>query len=132
MKNDEVVGSFQDMVSEVLIRHRSILDCMSKFQESTARVNRSITKTVTDCGCISINANKKQYPAMDSLKDCGKFMDSHIKGKLCEHCREVIAEEMGKHLFYLAALCNILDYNLEDLYGSEYDRLNTLGHFLLS
>ena len=106
----EVVNDFQDMVSEVLIRHRSILDCLSKYQESTARVNRSIIKTVTDCGCISINANKKQYPPMDSLKECGKYMDSHIKGKMCEQCREVIAEEMGKHLFYLAALCNILDF----------------------
>ncbi|MDW7739566.1 MAG: DUF1573 domain-containing protein [Bacillota bacterium] len=120
------------MVSEVLIRHRSILDCLSKYQESAARVNRSIIKTVTDCGCISINANKKQYPPMDSLKECGKYMDSHIKGKMCEHCREVIAEEIGKHLFYLTALCNTLDFKLEDLFNLEADRMNTLGHFLLS
>ncbi len=132
MTDNEVVGEFQEMVSEVLIRHRSILDCLSKYQESTARVNRSVIKTVTDCGCITINANKKQYPAMDSLKECGKLMDSHIKGKMCEHCREVIAEELGKHLFYLAALCNILDYKLEDLFDLEYNRISTLGHFLLS
>lgn len=132
VKECEVVNDFQDMVSEVLIRHRSILDCLSKYQESTARVNRSIIKTVTDCGCISINANKKQYPPVDSLKECGKYMDSHIKGKMCEQCREVIAEEMGKHLFYLAALCNILDFKLEDLFEMEYDRIRTLGHFLLS
>jgi NTP pyrophosphatase (non-canonical NTP hydrolase) len=132
MKDNEVVGDFQEMVSEVLIRHRSILDCLSKYQESTARVNRSVIKTVTDCGCISINANKKQYPPMDSLKECGKYMDSHIKGKMCEHCREVIAEELGKHLFYLTALCNILDYKLEDLFDLEYNRITTLGHFLLS
>jgi hypothetical protein len=132
MKSGEVVGEFQDMVSEVLIRHRSILDCLSKFHESTARVNRSIIKTVTDCGCISINAIKKQFPEKESLKDCGKYMDSHIKGKLCEHCREVISEEMGNHLFYLTALCNLLDYDLEDLFGLEYNRINTLGHFLLS
>ncbi len=132
MKDNEVVGSFQDMVSEVLIRHRSILDCLTKFQETTARVNRSIIKTVTDCGCISITAIKKQYPPLDSLKGCGKLMDSHIKGKMCENCREVIAEEIGKHLFYLAALCNILDFKLEDLFGSEQERISTLGHFLLS
>ncbi len=132
MKDNEVVGDFQDMVSEVLIRHRSILDCLSKYQESTARVNRSIIKTVTDCGCISISANKKQYPNTDSLKECGKLMDSHIKGELCDHCREVIAEELGKHLFYLTALCNILDFELEDLFDKEHARISTLGHFLLS
>ena len=132
MKDNEVVGNFQDLVSEVLIRHRSILDCLSKYQESAARVNRSIIKTVTDCGCISINANKREYPKTESLKDCGKHMDSHIKGELCEHCREVIAEEIGKHLFYLTALCSTLDFELEDLFGLEQNRISTLGHFLLS
>ena len=132
MKENEVVGNFQDMVSDVLIRHRSVLDCLTKYQESTARVNRSIIKAVTDCGCISIQANKKQYPAKDSLKECGKYMDSHLKGKLCEHCREVIAEELGKHLFYLTALCNTLEFDLENLFGLEYERISTLGHFLLS
>ncbi len=132
MKDNEVVGTFQDLVSEALIRHRSILDCLSKYQESTARVNRSIIKTVTDCGCISIIANKREYPEKESLKDCGKYMDSHIKGELCEHCREVIAEEIGKHLFYLTALCSTLDFDLEDLFGLEQNRISTLGHFLLS
>lgn len=132
MKENEVVCNFQDIVSEVLVRHRSILDCLTKYQESTARVNRSVIKSVTDCGCVSISANKRQYPACDSLKDCGKYMDSHLKGKMCEHCREVVAEELGKHLFYLTALCNTLDFNLEELFNNEYERINTLGHFLLS
>ena len=131
MKDNEVVGNFQEMVSDVLIRHSSILDCLSKYQESTARVNRSVIKTVTDCGCITIKANKKHYPQKE-LKECSKHMDSHIKGEMCEHCREVIAEELGKHLFYLTALCNTLDFDLEELFGKEYDRISTLRHFLLS
>ena len=132
VKDKEPVDSFQDMVSDVLIRHRSILDCLSKFSETTARVNRSVIKTVTDCGCISICANKKEYPDVESLKDCGKYMDSHIKGELCDNCREVITEELGKHLFYLTALCNTLDFKLEDLIKLEQERIRTLGHFLLS
>ncbi|MFY9257839.1 MAG: DUF1573 domain-containing protein [Dethiobacteria bacterium] len=132
MKSGEIVGDFQEAVEEVLIRHRSILDCLSKFHESTSRVNRAITKTVTDCGCISINAIKQKFPQKESLKDCSKYMDSHIKGELCDHCRETIAEEFGNHLFYLTALCSLLDYSLEDIINLEYDRINTLGHFLLS
>ncbi len=132
MKSGEAVGEFQDLVSQVLIRHRSILDCLSKYQESAARVNRSIIKTVTSCGCISINAGKQQYPPRDSLKDCCKFMDSHIKGKLCEPCREVIAEEIGNHLFYLTALCDLLDFDLQEIISQEESKINTLGHFLLS
>ncbi|HPU01325.1 MAG: DUF1573 domain-containing protein [Firmicutes bacterium] len=132
MKSKEVVGEFQDTVEEVLIRHRSILDCLSKFYESTARVGRAIVKTATDCGCVSINANKQQYPEKESLKECSKYMDSHIKGELCEHCREIIAEEFGNHLFYLTALCNLLNYDMKELFELEYDRIITLGHFLLS
>ncbi len=132
MKENEAIGDFQDLVSEVLIRHRSVLDCLTKFQESNARVNRSVIKAVTDCGCVSICANKREYPAKDSLKDCGKHMDSHLRGKLCENCREVVAEELGKHLFYMTALCNTLDFKLDDLLGHEHERISTLGHFLLS
>ncbi|MEW5783676.1 MAG: DUF1573 domain-containing protein [Bacillota bacterium] len=132
MKSGEVVSEFQEMVSEVLIRHRSILDCLTKYQESTAKVNRSIVKTATDCGCISINAAKQRFPEDSSLKECSKHVDSHIKGNLCEQCREIISEEIGNHLFYLTALCNLLDYNLEDLINREYDRITTLGHFMLS
>ncbi|NLA12332.1 MAG: DUF1573 domain-containing protein [Firmicutes bacterium] len=132
MKDGEIVGEFQEAVEGVLIRHRSILDCLSKFHESTSRANRAIIKTVTNCGCISINAIKQQFPEKDSLKDCSKYMDSQIKGELCDHCREVIAEEFGNHFFYLAALCSLLDYKLEDIINLEQERINTLGHFLLS
>ena len=45
---------FQANVEKYLIRHRSVLDIMSKYQESTARVNRALAKAVTECGCISI------------------------------------------------------------------------------
>jgi hypothetical protein len=55
----EVVDQFQGKVSELLIRHRSILDSLTKFQESTARVNRSIAKTVTNCGCVTVTATKQ-------------------------------------------------------------------------
>ena len=109
MKSDEVVGEFQNMVSEVLIRHRSILDCLTKFQESTARVNRSIVKTATNCGCISINASKQHYPAGSSLKECSKYMDSHIKGELCE----TLLNYRRITTFYLAALCNLLIMTLK-------------------
>lgn len=132
MKSGENVGEFQEAVEGVLIRHRSILDCLSKFHESTSRANRAIIKTVTDCGCISINAIKQQFPQKESLKDCCKYMDSHIKGELCDHCREVIAEELASHFFYMTALCSLLDYKLEDIINLEHERINTLGHFLLS
>lgn len=128
----EVIAEFQDKVSQALIRHRSILDSLSKYHESTSRVSRAITKTVTNCGCISINASKQQFPPEISFKECQKYMDSHLNGELCETCREIIEEEIGNHLFYLTALCTLLGYSLEEIFNKEYERISTLGAFYLS
>ena len=54
---------FQTAVEEYLIRHRSILDVLTKHQEATARVNRAVAKAVTECGCISITAERQRIPA---------------------------------------------------------------------
>lgn len=129
MRNGKDVEEFQDVVSQLLARHRSILDCLTKHHESTSRVNRAVTKAVTHCGCISINANRQNFPEDGSLKDCQKYACSHLEGKLCENCYEVVEEELGNHLFYLAALCNLLDIDLKEVFCNELSRLNTLGHF---
>jgi len=129
------VNNFQDLVNNLLIRHKSILDCLTKFQESTARVNRAIAKTVTWCGCINIKAGRQQLPediSLPSIKDYQKYLETHLEGSLCMNCQEVIEEELGNHLFYLAALCNLLGLDLRDTLDQELSRLNTLGHFHLS
>jgi NTP pyrophosphatase (non-canonical NTP hydrolase) len=130
-RNDEVICLFQDKVSELLLRHRSILDSISKHAESAVRVNRAITKSVTGCGCISVNARKQQIPAEISFEDCRKYMVTHIEGALCENCKETIEEEIGNHLFYLTALCHLLDFKLDDVLHKEYERINALGYFHL-
>ena len=63
---------FQDQVSELLLRHRSLLDVLSKFQQSGAATNRSVVKSITECGCIQVHAAKQEYhPEMtlDEAKD---------------------------------------------------------------
>lgn len=132
MKNSKEVGEFQDIVSQLLARHRSILDCLTKHHESTSRINRAVTKAVTHCGCIAIRANRQSFPEQGTLKDCHKYAHSHLEGKLCESCFEVVEEELGNHLFYLTALCDLLEINLKEVLSNEYSRLNTLGHYFLS
>jgi len=128
----EVVEQFQEKVSELLIRHRSILDSLTKFQESGGRVNRAIAKSVTNCGCLSISASKQSCPPEVQLKDCHKYMNSHLRGSLCEECREIITEELGNHIFYLAALCHLLDLDLSEVFEEEFERASVLGYFRLS
>lgn len=124
--------AFQDAVETYLIRHRSILDVLSKFQESSARVNRAVAKAVTNCGCVSISASRQPSTATMSLAEFREQVNSHLQGELCESCREVLASEIGTSLFYQAALCSVLGLELDELLLQESERLKTLGIFNLS
>ncbi|MCX0402306.1 DUF1573 domain-containing protein [Clostridium perfringens] len=128
---DVIFDDFQNSVNNSLLRHKSILDILSKYQESQARASRAICKAVTNCGCIGICA-KKQNMLEDtdlSLEELNPRLSSHIKGDLCENCREVIEREIGNNLFYLTSLCNALDLNLFDILLKEYNKMDTLGKF---
>lgn len=133
---DLLYDHFQDSVGELLIRHKSILDVLTKYQESQARVNRAVVKAVTSCGCIEINSKKQNFLKQDSdkevsLQDLRNYMDTHLSGSLCSNCREVIEKELGNNLFYIAALCNVLDVNMYDVLLKEYEKMNTLGIYNL-
>lgn len=123
---------FQDTVAGCLVRHKSIIDVLTKINETSARVNRAVSKSVTSCGCIQINAKKQQVPAEISLYELVSYMDTHVQGKLCDDCKEIIEQEIGNHLFYLAALCNILGLNMKDIICNENEKLSTLGIYNLS
>lgn len=126
------LADFQTQVSELLLRHRSVLDVMAKVQESASRVNRSLTKAITECGCVEVVAKKQIYDPTKNLEEQKMHLDTHFHGPLCEHCREVVMAELGKSMFYVAALCNIAEINLEDVIAQESERLHTLGVFNLS
>ncbi len=126
---DLLCDEFQNTVAELLIRHHSVLDVLSKSQEAAARTNRSVVKAVTNCGCIKINASKKNIPADAAFSDLKSLFDSHINGGLCDNCKEIVESEIGRSLFYLAALCNLLDLNLYDVFIKEHKKMSTLRIF---
>lgn len=131
---DCIYDNFQNSVDESLLRHRSILDIITKLQESEARVNRAVVKSITNCGCIKVEAKKQYTP--DNIDDLdldvlSASLDTHMEGKLCDNCREVIERELGNNLFYTTSLCNLLDLNLYDVLLKEYDKINTLGKYNL-
>lgn len=126
---DLLCDGFQNTVSELLIRHQSILDILSKSQEACARINRAVVKAVTSCGCVQIHATKKDFPDDADLADLKAMLESHLQGELCENCREIIEDEMGRSLFYLAGLCNQLNLNMYDILIKEDKKLSTLRVF---
>ena len=123
---------FQANVVKYLIRHRSVLDIMSKYQESTARVNRALAKAVTECGCIKIDAHKQNVPQDINFTSLKEYMSSHVDGELCPHCKETIAKEIGHSLFYMAALCNLTGLKMDTVMQEENNAIATLGFYYLS
>lgn len=125
-------NSFQEAVSRCLVRHKSILDCTSKLDEASARVNRAIAKAVTTCGCLTISASRQTFPQDACFSELRNFTKSHLDGTLCPECRDVLESEIGRTLFYVAALCDLLDLDIEEVIQQEKGRLSTLGFFNLT
>jgi hypothetical protein len=126
-----MVDQFQYTVAELLVRNKSILDQITKFQDSNGRVNRGIVKSVTQCGCVKINAEKQALPLDYSFEEIQNSMKTHLEGKLCENCRDLIEKDIGRNLFYLASICNTLDLNLYDIILKELERIKMLGKYNL-
>ncbi|QHW32646.1 DUF1573 domain-containing protein [Paenibacillus rhizovicinus] len=130
--NAPTLEQFQQQVSELLLRHRSLLDVLSKYGQSGASVNRAVAKSVTECGCIELNARKQQYEDDFNLEKAKTKLHHHITGELCEHCKEAIQNELGRNLFYMSAMANLLDIKLDDVIQRESDKCSTLGLFNLT
>ncbi len=128
---DSIFDEFQSSIPQLLIRHKSILDVLTKHQEASARINRAIAKSVTNCGCLRIDAKKQSTPEGASLKELPEYMDSHIRGELCEHCKDVIEAELGINTFYIAAICSLLDIDFYNVIQKEYEKIKTLGVYNL-
>lgn len=123
---------FQDQVSNLLLRHRSMLDVLSKFQQSNSAANRAVVKAITECGCIEVHASKQHYTSEMTLDQAKEQLDNHLDGHICEHCKDIIVAELGKNLFYTASLCNLLDIDMEKVVEKESAKCSTLGLFNLS
>lgn len=128
---DLLCSEFQNTVERCLVRHRSVLDVMTKLQESSARINRAIAKAITGCGCMRVMAAQQRVPEDVSLQELRDHMETHLEGELCESCLDAIEVELGNQLFYTTALCSLLDLNFYDVLLKEHQRLSALGLFKL-
>ena len=129
---ERTCNEFQKTVSLHLIRHRSILDVMTKYQDACARVNRAIAKSVTSCGCLKIVATKQALPANANLSEMSEYVKTHLEGHLCPNCTDVIEEEVGRSLFFMAAICTLTGIDFHDIIKKENDRITTLGVYSLT
>lgn len=124
------IEEFQHKVDDVLIRHKSALDILTKLQESTARVNRAAAKSATSCGCVQLNIKKQEAPPDISYSELKDYMSTHVEGSLCDVCKEKMEHEISTNIFYMAALCNLFDMSLEEILSNyHHNQLKTLGKY---
>ena len=124
-----ICKEFQETVQQYLIRHRSILDILSKSHHANSKVNRMVTKAITQCGCLEIEGKKVEIPEDATMPEFSASFNTHLKGRICENCQEVIEQELGRQFFYLAALCNVLDLDLDEVIRKENAKVLALRHF---
>lgn len=131
MQND--LETFQTFVNSILIRNKSILDQTTKLQDACTHLCRTVSKSATTCGCISINAHKQPYPINEdlSMDDLKILMETHINGKLCPNCQELVEKEIGRIFFYLGAIANTLNLSLSEILENEKTHTELLGKFSL-
>lgn len=131
MKEDILLDKFQYTVEELLIRNKSILDIITKLQDSCSSINRAVVKSVTHCGCCKITAQKQEIDQNLSFSELKGLLKSHLEGTLCNSCKDIVEKEIGQTLFYMASLCNILNLNMYDIMIKELDKVQILGNYNL-
>lgn len=124
---------FQNFIDDLILRNKSILDQMTKLQDSSARLNRSISKSATMCGCMKLEICKQQldFSSISNSEELKSLLCTHLESYPCPDCNESIEKEMGRVLFYLAALANTLGISLSSVVENEKTRTSMLGKYSL-
>ena len=106
---------------------------LTKLQDACTHLCRTVSKSATTCGCISINAHKQPYPINEdlSMDDLKTLMETHINGMLCPNCQELVEKEIGRIFFYLGAIANTLNLSLSEILQNEKTHTELLGKFSL-
>lgn len=117
----DLLTEYQNRAGSVIARNKSVLDILSKQLCAAAKVERSVVKAVTACGCIGI----------DGHKNPPRTGTDQLRGRLCEDCENIVMTEMGELVFYLTSLCNALDIRLEDVVRRDMSRCDMLGPYSL-
>ncbi len=121
---------FQKKVALLIARNNNLLDILTKYQDSCAKVCRTAVKSATGCGCIKIEAEKALFN-MNEMQNSSPKELSGVIGSLCTDCRDRLESEIGESLFYLAAVCNALGMSMKDIMKKEISNVEILGKYSL-
>ena len=121
---------FQTNVALLVARNNNILDILTKYQDSCAKVCRTTIKSATGCGCISISAKKMPFDIEKIKTKTPKELSGTIDS-LCTDCKERLENDIGESLFYIAALCNAMEISMKEIMKKEIKNVEILGKYSL-
>ena len=78
---------------------------------------------MTTCGCLKVSASRQSLPHDASFSELRNFTESHLEGSLCPECRDILESEIGRTLFYLTAVCELLGLDISDNMEKEMTRI---------
>ena len=125
-----VSEDFQSKVSLLISRNNNLLDILTKHQDCCSKTARSVIKSATGCGCLTITAEKTAIN-LNTVKKMSPRDLSGTEGTLCPYCKDRIENEIGESLFYLAGLCNALGLSMTDIAKKEIRNVEMLGKYSL-
>ena len=133
---DIIFDDFQNSVNDSLLRHKSILDLITKYSESCSRVNRAIAKSVTNCGCLTIDDDIFKITLCD-LSGASNNSNKVLNPLFGDEFMVVVAGEiwldiMNKNVNKGAALEKIqndenISYEETMVFGDFYNDIEMLG-----
>ena len=126
--DNKSVDTFQRNVGNLIARNRNLLDILTKCQISCGKFCRSTVKSATGCGCLKITGEKSP---LCFTEESSEKNEASIEGKLCPDCRNIIENEIGESMFYIASLCNALGISLNSIMEDEIKKVAALGKYSL-
>ena len=114
----------QQAIKKYYHRNKGIMDTLSKLNVATAKTQRAVIKTATQCGCTEIFVTK-QPPGFNGEAE------SMLVGSVCPSCRETLEKNMGDVLFYLISLMMLTGTDTETVVTEQIRQMEWLGKFNL-
>jgi hypothetical protein len=101
---DLICDEFQNVWVDLLIRHRSVLDILSKLSEANSRVTRAVTKAITTVAASLFKLKRPRSRSMLILLRNWASIWTITCAGVCPNCEEVVISENGQAVVLLGRL----------------------------
>ena len=126
-----ICQELQQKADEYLIINPAALQILMQISHSGLQLQQAVIRASNNCGCVKLSTKKTLLPKEASWQDLKNQPTGDELQGLCPECRSLIKDKMGSMLFYIAALANAFDIDMDEIIQKEINQLDILGYFML-